>query len=247
MYEYSKLTKGDIRKIKILVRTIIIICLILTLFALTIAAANPEIAEFYDDGYDLSLAAPLDVFNADIEQVNADINTDPNESIPYQLGFDEILDIAIKNSDYIDDSFLTFDEIIDAAVLNNDTNLIGLIASRGSNPPTVSVNLPYTGGGSSLSSYVYSDVKFLPNSNGTVTMTLSGTVSSGTASVTVYLYDSHDGSLAAYHSFGNASGWSNNSPSPNPFTGLNTSHYYYYFITKTPAGTNTLNYTLKVS
>jgi len=83
---------------KKLVQPIIVICLAFTLLALTIAAANPKIAEFYDDGYDLSLAAPLDVFDADIEQVNLDIDTDPNESIPYQLGFDGIIPYTLSNT-----------------------------------------------------------------------------------------------------------------------------------------------------
>lgn len=163
------------------------------------------------------------------------------------LTFDELLEFAMSKAGYIEKSFKTFDEIVEAAMRNNDHDLIGQIISRGTVPPTASKPLPYTGSGSALVSWVYSDYKFSPNSNGKLFFTFDGLIKNGgTSTVTVYLQRSSDASNAGYYTYSLASGWTN--AISNTITGLSSSEYYYYYMQRgTPSGTDTLSYTLKVA
>jgi len=168
-----------------------------------------------------SLAVANDVYYED--ETNSGIPFELSELIRPPLTVDEIIESATFNGVYVD-----------------ETN------SRGDNLPTAITSLPYTGSGTALVESVYSNYKFLPNSNGTVNMTFTGTVSSGTATITIYLCNASTGAVVKTWSVGTGSGWINVSPASNPFTGLSTSTYYCYKIVKTPT-TNTLSYTLKVS
>lgn len=115
---------------------------------------------------------------------------------------------------------------------------------RGDNPPTASTTLPYTGSGSALKNFVFSNYRFQPI-GGMIYVTLNGTVSSGTCKITVELYRSSDDALMASRDCGTASSWYNYTPAP--FTGLNNSTYYYYKIVKTASSpsSNTISYSLR--
>lgn len=110
--------------------------------------------------------------------------------------------------------------------------------TRGNNPPSAATSLPYCAQ-ATIYSYVYTNYKFRPGSSGEIHTSFTGSVSSGTTNVTIYLYDANTGSSVASYSLGTASSWTNKGIR---WYNLNTSHYYYFEVVKT--GSNALSFTL---
>lgn len=133
-----------------------------------------------------------------------------------------------------------------ADTAGNDTSSGG--PTRLDYPPTQATPLPYTGSGGYMSNYVFSDYKFAP-SGSTLYMTFSGTISPGTATITIYLVKASNNQDVASWSPGIGGSWSGVKPNPNPFTGLTPGTEYYFRIAKSNSSTtNTLNnYSLTVS
>ncbi|MDR1589886.1 MAG: hypothetical protein LBS51_06800 [Oscillospiraceae bacterium] len=124
-----------------------------------------------------------------------------------------------------------------------DLSHVAVDILRGDYVPTQSTTLPYTANGT-ISSYSYTNYKFMPRSTGEINTTFTGTISSGTATVEISLYDCDLGQVVASYSLGNGSGWTNNG---RLWYNLNTSHYYCFRVNKTNSGTNTLTFTLNCS
>ncbi|MDR2356465.1 MAG: hypothetical protein LBD92_00040 [Oscillospiraceae bacterium] len=113
---------------------------------------------------------------------------------------------------------------------------------RGNNVPTQTTTLPHTASGT-ISNYSYTNYKFKPRSTGEINTSFTGTISSGTATVEINLYDCNSGQVVASYSLGSGSGWTNN---VRLWYNLDTSHYYCFRVNKsTPS--NSLTFTLVCS
>ena len=110
--------------------------------------------------------------------------------------------------------------------------------SRGNNPPTSNTTLPYTASSNSISSYTYTNYKFKPKSDGKIHTSFSGSATQATT-VTLTLYDANTGK-AVVTKDNAAKSWDQWGIS---WYNLDTSHYYYYKISKSSGGT--LSFTMK--
>ena len=121
--------------------------------------------------------------------------------------------------------------------------------SRGDNPPTAITTIPYTGSGT-IRNYVFSNYMFKPigtgsnGTNGRITGVFSGTISTGTATVTIKLYNcSTNAFVSGDLVLGPGSVWNH---ATQVWQNLNVNQYYCFYVTKTNSNpsTNTLTFYL---